>query len=82
LELKRKPEILAKQMSDFSIISMKFSPIELDKLVSCGRENIRFWRIKNGHLPAGTVVLNHHARNTVFTVFDYEFAYEEPSAAK
>lgn len=61
---------------------MKFSPIELDKLVSCGRENIRFWRIKNGHLPAGTVVLNHHARNTVFTVFDYEFAYEEPSAAK
>jgi len=61
---------------------MKFSPIELDKLVSCGKENIRFWRIKNGHLPASAVVLNHHARNTVFTVLDFEFAFEDPSAAR
>jgi len=61
---------------------MKFSPIELEKLVFCGRENIRFWKIKNDCLPAGTVVLNHHARNSVFTVLDFEFAYEELSATK
>ncbi|KRX04875.1 WD40-repeat-containing domain [Pseudocohnilembus persalinus] len=82
IENKKKPEILAKQVSDFNIISMKFSPTELNKLVSCGKENIRFWRIKNGHLPAQTVVLNSHARNTVFTVLDFEFAYQEPTAAR
>lgn len=49
----------------------------MDRLVSCGKENIRFWRIKNGHLPAQTVVLNHHARNTVFTAIDYEFSYQD-----
>lgn len=59
---------------------MKFSPIHLDRLISCGRENIRFWRINNGHLPHTPVVLNHHARNTIFTVFDFEFAHEDFSA--
>lgn len=54
-------------------MSIKFSPIENDKLVSCGKENIRFWRIKNGYLPGGVVVLNHHSRDNVFTVLDYEF---------
>lgn len=81
-EKRTPPQVLAKQVSDFNIGQMKFSPIELDVLVSCGRENIRFWRIKNAHLPAQTVVLNHHARDTVFTVLDFEFAYEDPQAAK
>jgi len=74
--------MLAKQNSDFNIITLKFSPIKLDQLVSCGRENIRFWRIKNSHLPGCAVVLNHHARNTVFSVLDYEFSFEDPSAAQ
>ena len=47
-------------------------------MVSCGNENIRFWRIKNGHLPGAHVVLNHHARNTTFAVFDFEYSYEDP----
>ncbi len=71
IELTRKPQLLAKQISDFNILTIKFSPTEPDRLVSCGRENIRFWRVKNQHLPGSPVVLNHHARNTVFTVLDF-----------
>jgi hypothetical protein len=66
-------KVVARQISEFNILSIKFSPLENDRLVSCGRENIRFWRIKNSHLPGGAVVLNHHARNTIFTVFDFDF---------
>ena len=65
--------IVARQISEFNILTIKFSPTEPDRLVSCGKENIRFWRIKNQHLPGGAVVLHHHARDTVFTVFDYDF---------
>lgn len=65
--------IVARQISEFNILTIKFSPIDSDRLVSCGKENIRFWRVKNQHLPGGAVVLNHHARDTIFTVFDFDF---------
>lgn len=55
------------------------SPVDNSKVISCGHENIRFWRIKNAHLPAANVVLNHHCRNTTFLVFDFEYAYEDPT---
>ena len=80
IEINKKPEFFAKQISEFDIISLKYSPVEIDKLVSCGKENIRFWRIKNSHLPASSVILNHHARDSVFSVLDYEFAFDDPSA--
>lgn len=71
VEHNKKPEIIAKQASDFNILTLKWSPVETDRLVSCGKENIRFWRIKNQHLPGSPVILNHHARNTVFNVLDF-----------
>jgi hypothetical protein len=52
---------------------MKFSPIDSSRLVSCGKENIRFWRVKDGSIRGSAVVLNHNARNTVFTSLDYEW---------
>jgi WD40 repeat protein len=67
------PFMVAKQLSEFNILHCKFSPFENDKLVSCGKENIRFWRIKQQHLSGCPVVLDHHARNTIFTVLDFEF---------
>jgi WD40 repeat protein len=68
-----KPEILARQTSDFNILSLKFSPIDNYRMVSCGKENIRFWRIKEtGNIRGSAVVLNQHARNTVFTCLDFE----------
>jgi len=51
----------------------KFSPYEIDKIVCCGKENIRFLRIKKGFLPGCAVVLNHYARNSIFTALDFEF---------
>jgi WD40 repeat protein len=69
----QKPELVAKQVSDFHINTIKFVPFDEGKLVSCGRENIRFWRIKDGHLPGTAVVLNHHARNTEFTDLDFDW---------
>lgn len=47
-------------------------------MASCGKENIRFWRIKenNGTIRGSAVVLNHHARNTVFTCLDFEYGFK------
>jgi hypothetical protein len=43
-------------------------------MASCGKENIRFWRIKdNGSIRGNAIVLNHHARNTIFTSLDFDY---------
>lgn len=69
-----KPEIAAKQTTEFNILDIKFSPIDNCRLVSCGKENIRFWRVKEtGNIRGAAVVLNHHARDTVFTALDFEW---------
>ena len=71
-----KPEIIAKQTSEFNILCLKFSPIDSTRLTSCGKENIRFWRIKEqGNIRGSAVVLNHHARDTVFTCLDFEHGF-------
>jgi WD40 repeat protein len=54
---------------------MRFTPHAATALVSCGRENIRFWRIKNGHLPGCSVVLNEYSRGTTFTDLDFESTF-------
>ena len=64
--------IVARQISPFDITTIKFSPIHDFRLISCGKENIRFWRIKNDHIPGASVVLNSHARTSNFT--DLEFS--------
>lgn len=72
----QKPEIVAKQTSDFNILCLKFSPIDSSRMASCGKENIRFWRIKeNGSIRGSAIVLNHHARNTIFTSLDFEYGF-------
>lgn len=70
-----KAEILAKQVSEFNIIQLKFSPIDNYKLISCGKQNIRFWRIKETrNIRGSAVVLNQFARDTVFTCLDFELS--------
>jgi len=70
-----KPEIVARQTSDVNILCLKFSPVDNTRLVSCGKENIRFWRIRETqNIRSSAVVLNHHTRNTVFASLDFEFA--------
>lgn len=59
----------------------KFSPIDSHALVSVGRENIRFFRIKQGALPSKPVVLNHLARSSVFLCLDFELSYSSTNYA-
>ena len=58
--------IVARQISEFPTHKIRFSPFLDASLVSCGRENIRFWRIRKGHLPGRPVLLNEYARGYVF----------------
>lgn len=71
-----KPIQLTKQLSNFNIIAMKFSPIDPFVIFSCGKENIRCWRSKNDHLQGASIVLDHRARNTIFTDLDFEFGFK------
>lgn len=89
------PELVVKKISNFNILCMKFSPIDCEQLLTCGRENITFRTLKADikqeksennkekqyHLKNIPVLLNHHARSSVFTTLDFEFSYEDPSAA-
>ena len=71
-----KPQIVAKQTSEFNVLDIKFSPVDPTRLASCGKENIRLWRIKDtGNIRGSAVVLNHHARDTVFTCLDFEYGF-------
>ncbi len=65
-------KILIRQVSHFNINSIKFSPYDQGLLLSCGKENIKFWRIKNDHLGGKAVVLNQYARNTNFICLDFD----------
>jgi WD40 repeat protein len=72
-----KPEIVAKQTSEFNIIDLKFSPIDSTKLASCGKENIKLWTIRDtGNISGKAVKLpNQQARDTVFTCLDMEYGF-------
>jgi WD40 repeat protein len=74
------PEIVAKQISSFDISTIQFSPTHDLRLISCGKENIRFWRIKNGFIPGASVVLNQHARTSHFTCLEFNSVGEGPEA--
>uniref|UniRef100_A0A7S2SIF6 CFA20 domain-containing protein n=1 Tax=Mucochytrium quahogii TaxID=96639 RepID=A0A7S2SIF6_9STRA len=64
--------LIAKQTSEFDISELRFAPYDTCQLVSCGRENIRFWRVRNHHLPGSPVILNEYARNEYFTCIAFE----------
>ncbi|CAM9440221.1 unnamed protein product, partial [Scytosiphon promiscuus] len=44
----------------------------MQRLVSCGRENVRFWRVRRRHLPACPAVLNDFARDLECTDLDFQ----------
>lgn len=69
------PKLIARQTCEFPISTIAFSPYESNRLVSCGRENIRFWRMKKGHLPGCPVILNEYSRNTTFTDLAFDQLY-------
>ncbi|CAD7955258.1 unnamed protein product, partial [Amoebophrya sp. A25] len=64
--------LCGRQMSDWDLNALHFSPYEDLKLLSCGKENIRFWRLKDAHLPGQSVTLNSLARGTMFVDLCFE----------
>lgn len=68
---------IARQISEFDIVRIRFSPFEECGLVSCGRENVRFWRVRKGHLPGRPVLLGEYARGYIFN--DMAFHNDEQS---
>ncbi|KAL8447868.1 hypothetical protein Emed_004163 [Eimeria media] len=69
--------LLARQVSDFQIEALRISPLEELRLVSCGKENIRFWRIKNAHLPGCNVSLDGLGRGNTFTDIAFCLPYQQ-----
>ncbi|GMF16918.1 unnamed protein product [Phytophthora lilii] len=73
--------LMARQTSDFPIDRISFSPYEQQDhyhLVSCGRENVRYWRVNpnTGHLTGCPVILNEYSRGTVFTDIGFDTVVE------
>ena len=68
--------LVARQLSDFPVARVRFSPFDVARLVTTGRENVRLWRMKKGHMPACPITLGKYARGTEFVdvAFDAPFA--------
>jgi len=47
----KKVEIVARQLSDFDTYFVRFNSVVPNSVIACGKENIKFFKIKNGHLP-------------------------------
>jgi len=62
----QKVEILARQLLDFDTCTVKFNPLLATSIVACGKENVKLFKIKNGHLPGQSVMLNNTARGKYF----------------
>jgi WD40 repeat protein len=71
-----KTALVAKQISEFSIFKIRCNPAFLDGLVSCGRENIRMWRVKSQHLIGRPVLLSQYARDHIYS----DIAFEQDSS--
>ncbi|KAK7112108.1 WD repeat-containing protein 90-like isoform X2 [Littorina saxatilis] len=57
---KREVTVLAKAHTDVDISRMIIVPFDDQRMVSCGRDNIRFWRLKDGTLRSAPVNMGDH----------------------
>lgn len=47
----QKVELVARQLSDIELIDLSFNEASPTSLIGCGKENIRFYKMKNNYLP-------------------------------
>lgn len=47
----KKVDVVAKQLFDFDCFFAKFNNVLANSVLACGRENIKFFKMKNGHMP-------------------------------
>ena len=66
----------ARHTLECDVRCLEHSPFGPQQFVTCGAENIRFWRIKDGHLHSRPVALGPHAENT-FTAIAFESVYAD-----
>ena len=62
--------IYIKKSTKYKINSIKFVPYSDEILISCGIENIKFYRIKNNNIYEKSVVLNQYSKNN-FLCMDF-----------
>ena len=60
--------IYVKKNSYFVLNSIKFVPYSDDILISCGNENIKFYRIKNSTIYEKAVVLSQYSKNNFLCI--------------
>ena len=46
----QKSSLTVKHVTNYNVVAIKFSPFESGKLLTCGRDSIRFYRLKDGQL--------------------------------
>ncbi|XP_071815143.1 WD repeat-containing protein 90-like isoform X2 [Apostichopus japonicus] len=63
--------VVAKAHTDVEIIRMKVTPFDESRMVSCGRDNIRIWRLRNGSLRSAPVNVGEF-NSTEFTDICFE----------
>ncbi|XP_054849422.1 WD repeat-containing protein 90 isoform X2 [Eublepharis macularius] len=64
-------ELLAKAHTDVDIQTLKIAFFDDTRMVSCGRENVRLWRVRSGALRSCPVNLGEY-RSLEFTDLDFE----------
>ena len=62
----KKVEIIARQLVDFETHFVRFNNVINNSVIACGKESIKFYKIKNGRLPGQPVILNNTARGKIF----------------
>ena len=72
----KEPYLFCKKISDFDIRAARFvEKRDASHFITCGKESVRFWKLKHKLLNGTSLVLNEHGRDTIFNdfcVFNYE----------
>ncbi len=71
LARQKRVEIVAKQLSDFEVQSIAWSPDVDNAFVTCGSENVRFWKTKNGSIPGKAAIFQQPLRGKNFIGISY-----------
>lgn len=70
----REISVMAKAHTDVDIVRLRVSAFDDTRMVSCGRDNIRLWRVKEGQLRSAPVNLGEH-HSMEFTDVAFEAGY-------
>ena len=69
-------KLAARHTLECDVRCLEYSPLGPQQFVTCGAENVRFWRLKDGHLHSRPVALGPHV-NTTFTAIAFEAVYSD-----